>query len=54
MKNDKFINKVYTNRFNALKASKKHNLTVKREYVLKQNNLNQLIRIYQYRLIKEA
>jgi hypothetical protein len=50
----KYDNKVYINRLFALRAGKKHNLKVKREYTLKRNNLNKLIRVYQYRLIKEA
>jgi hypothetical protein len=49
----KYENKVYTYKGNALKAGLKHNLSVKREYVLKRNNLNKTIRIYRYVLIKK-
>jgi hypothetical protein len=56
----KYDNKVYINRLFALRAGKKHNLKVKREYTLKQNNLKEkyyiskgkIVKIYVYGSIK--
>jgi hypothetical protein len=49
----KYEGKVYMYKGNALKAGLKHNLNVVREYVLKRNNLNEMVRIYQYVLVKK-
>lgn len=49
MNRDKFIGKIYQNKKNALKASKKHTLTVRREYIISTNyKLNQTYRYYVY------
>jgi len=43
--------KIFKRKINALQYARKHNKKVIRGYVLKSNNLNYLIRVYQYKIM---